>query len=208
MPPTVRREYAALAARYDARWAAYNARTLALLRPYVEGRDLGTVVDLGCGTANLLAALGDWGARFGRYVGMDLSPEMLARAAKKVARSPSPAALLAADAASLPLRDACADAAVSASTLHDWPEPAAALAEARRILRPGGRLLLLDWSRERWTMKALNLGLRIARNPFHRMHSPGEAEALIQHAGFRIARRERRAVGWMWGMMLFDAIRD
>jgi ubiquinone/menaquinone biosynthesis C-methylase UbiE len=201
----VRREYAALAERYDRRWAEYNRRSLELLRPHLADREVGMLLDLGCGTANLLPRLGEWGARVERYAGADLSPEMLLAAAPRVRAAPFPAALVAADAAALPLRDASVDTVVSASTLHDWPDPAAALAEARRVLRPGGRLLLLDWCRERVTMHALNLALRVARNPFHRMYSRDEAAALLAAAGFRVVAGDRRAITWMWELMVLEA---
>jgi SAM-dependent methyltransferase len=204
-PNGVRGEYARLAERYDRRWAEYNRRSLELLRPYLAGRDVGIVLDLGCGTANLLPRLGEWGARVERYAGADLSPEMLLGGAPRASAAPFPAALFAADAAALPLRDASFDTVVSASTLHDWADPAGALAEARRVLRPGGRLLLLDWRRGRATMRALNLALRIARNPFHRMYSRDEAAALLAAAGFRVSAAERRAITWMWELMVIDS---
>ena len=204
-PNGVRREYARLAERYDRRWADYNRRSLELLRPYFADRDAGKLLDLGCGTANLLPALSGWGTRVERYVGADLSPEMLLAAAPRIAASRFPAALVAADAVAIPLRDASVDTIVSASTLHDWADPAGALAEARRVLRPGGRLLVQDWSRRRATMRALNLALRIARNPFHRMYSRDEAGALLTAAGFRVVAAERRAITWLWELMVIDA---
>lgn len=204
----VRGEYRRLAAEYDRRWATYNARTLALLRPFLAAHDAGTLLDLACGTGNLLPLLAEWDTRVDRYLGADLSPEMLAGAAPRAGLAPFPAALLAADAAAIPLRDGSVDTLVSASALHDWPDPAAVLAEARRVLRPGGRLLLLDWSRGRITMQALNLALRIARNPFRRMYTRDEAAALLASAGFRIVAQDQRAITWLWEMMMFEAIVD
>jgi ubiquinone/menaquinone biosynthesis C-methylase UbiE len=204
----VRREYARLAEIYDARWATYTRRSLDLLHPHLTERDLGTVLDLGCGTAGLLPRLAEWDARVDRYLGADLSAEMLLAATARVSRATIPAALLAADTAALPLRDASVDTVVSASTLHDWAEPERALAEARRVLRPGGRLLLVDWARERATMRALNLALRITRNPLHRMYSAREGSVLLRSAGFRVVSVDRRSITWMWGMMVIEAVRD
>ncbi|HEU4557532.1 MAG TPA: class I SAM-dependent methyltransferase [Longimicrobium sp.] len=205
-PSGVRGEYARLAARYDERWVEYNLRSLDLLRPHLADRDAGTLLDQGCGTANLVPRLAEWGTRVQRYHGADLSAEMLRAAAPRVRAAPFPAALLAANAAALPLRTASIDTIVSASTLHDWDDPRGALAEARRVLRPGGRLLLLDWSRQRVTMRALNLALRITRNPFHRMYSRDEAEALLTAAGFRVVSAERRPITWMWELMVIEAV--
>lgn len=202
----VRGEYARLASTFDRRWAAYNDRSLEMLRPHLTGRAAGTVLDLACGTANLAPRLAEWGASVDRYLGADLSPEMLRAARPRIAHAPFPAALLGADGAALPLRGASIDTVVTASALHDWPDAATVLGEARRVLRPGGRLLLLDWCRERVTMRALDAALRIARNPFHRMYSVGEAARLVEHAGFRIVSAEPRAITWMWELMLIGAV--
>jgi SAM-dependent methyltransferase len=205
MSAGVRGEYAALAARYDRRWAAYNAQSLALLRPFVAASELGCVLDLACGTANLLPRLGDWGARVDFYVGVDLAPEMLLATRPKLAASPFPAAVVAADVAVLPFADGTFDTIITASALHDWPEPGPAFAEMRRVLRPGGRLLLLDWCRDAMAMVMLNAALRITRNPFRRMYSRDEAAALLGGAGFRIAREHRVAIRFPWRLMVFDA---
>ena len=73
---------------------------------------------------------------------MDRQPEMLARAAAKGLET------LPGDARNLPLPDESADAVMLVSMLHHVEDPAAALAEARRILRPGGRLALMAFTRE------------------------------------------------------------
>ena len=99
----VRREYSALARRYDRRWRAYTEQSLALLRPFVAGSHLRHVLDAGCGTASLLPRLVAWGAGVEHYVGVDLSPEMLVGARPKLAAAPFPAALVAEDVEALPL---------------------------------------------------------------------------------------------------------
>jgi ubiquinone/menaquinone biosynthesis C-methylase UbiE len=197
--------YDRLAGDYDRRWAAYNARSLALLRPCVAGAELGEVLDLACGTANLLPRLEEWGARVARYTGVDVSREMLRAAGARVEASSIPATLQAADAAKLPFGDASFDTVISASALHAFPEPERALGEVRRVLRPGGRLLLLDWSRGRVTMRALNLYLRLTGDSFRRMYSVEEAETMLAAAGFRVLRTERRAIDWLWELMVIEA---
>ena len=99
-----------------------------------------TVGDLGCGTGRLSAALAPF---VGRVVAVDSSRAMLAAARKRLADAPN-VELRAGDLESLPVKDGELDAAVLALVLHYAGDPAAALAEARRALKPGGRLLVID----------------------------------------------------------------
>jgi ubiquinone/menaquinone biosynthesis C-methylase UbiE len=99
-----------------------------------------TAIDVGCGTARAVAELAEHGAR---AIGVDLDPAMLA-----AARSRFPGIdVRAADAADLPLGDGQAHGYRADKVYHVLPDPDAALAEARRVLAPGGRIALLgqDW---------------------------------------------------------------
>ncbi|NJP32052.1 methyltransferase domain-containing protein [Micromonospora thermarum] len=99
-----------------------------------------TVVDVGCGTARAVAELAEHGAH---AIGVDLDPAMLA-----AARSRFPDMdVRVADATELPLGDGQAHGYRADKLYHVLPDPPAALAEARRILAPGGRIVLLgqDW---------------------------------------------------------------
>jgi demethylmenaquinone methyltransferase / 2-methoxy-6-polyprenyl-1,4-benzoquinol methylase len=93
------------------------------------------VVDVACGTGDLAALAAAAGAR---AVGVDFAPAMLARARGRGA------ALVRADAVALPLRPACADAVTCGFALRNVVEIRTVLAEAARVLRPGGRLVLLE----------------------------------------------------------------
>ncbi len=206
-PDPVRREYDDLAARYDRRWARYTRESLDLFRPLLAGREAGRVLDLGCGTGAMLPLLGAWGVGVGRYTGVDLSPEMLRAAAGKAAAVAYPADFAAASADALPFRDAAFDTVVSASSLHFWARPEAALAEARRVLRPGGRLLLVDWSRGPAAMRLLDLWLRARSRgrSHHRVYTAAEARALLGDAGFRVGSVERFRIGWPWTLWRAEA---
>jgi ubiquinone/menaquinone biosynthesis C-methylase UbiE len=99
-----------------------------------------TVVDVGCGTGRAAAELAHHGAH---AIGVDLDPAMLATARD---RHPN-LDLRAADATDLPLDDGQAHGYRADKLYHILPDPHAALAEARRVLSPGGRIVLLgqDW---------------------------------------------------------------
>lgn len=104
-------------------------------------RGLGEVaVDVGCGGGRAVGEL----AALGRHaIGVDLDPSMIEAA---VARWPA-GEFHVGDATALPLADASVTGYRADKVLHVLDDPAAALAEARRVLRPGGRAVLTgqDW---------------------------------------------------------------
>ncbi|MCC7416135.1 MAG: metalloregulator ArsR/SmtB family transcription factor [Acidobacteria bacterium] len=99
-----------------------------------------TVGDLGCGTGQVSAALAPFVAR---VIGVDASAAML-QAARRRLRGVANIELRRGDLEALPIDDARLDAASLMLVLHHLPEPERALAEVARVLRPGGRLLLVD----------------------------------------------------------------
>ncbi len=203
MTTSVPNEYAAGAAEYDRRWARYNDASLALLRPWVAGRALGRVLDVGCGTGNLLSLLAESGARVETCTGVDPAPAMLGVAREKLRTSPIRGGVLAATAEALPFADGAFGTAVSASSLHDWADPDAGLVEIRRVLRPGGELLLLDWHRDPLPMRLLNAWMRITRAGYRRMYARGEMADALARAGFRVTAEARGAAVGPWRVIAF-----
>ncbi len=130
---------------YDRQAESYDSTRGAspsVLEPLCEALERApgrALVDIGGGTGNYAQALRERGWD---PVVIDLNVAMLARAKAKGLRT------LRADAAALPLADGSADAAVMVAMLHHVPDWRAALREARRILRRGGRLALMGWTRE------------------------------------------------------------
>jgi SAM-dependent methyltransferase len=116
-------------------WHVPEAEVGAL--PDVAGMD---VVELGCGTAYFSAWLARRGAR---PTGIDISENQLATARAMQARHGLEFPLLHASAEDVPLPDACADLVLSEYGASLWCEPGAWIAEAARLLRPGGHLVFL-----------------------------------------------------------------
>jgi ubiquinone/menaquinone biosynthesis C-methylase UbiE len=200
---SIRAEYDRAAAGYDRRWARYNHRTLDMLPLFMVEREFGRVLDVGCGTGNLLPLLADPGYRMQEYVGVDLSPEMLRIARTKPC--PVPASWITADAARLPLRESSVDIVVSASALHYWDDVDAALAEIRRVLRPDGHLLLLDWVCDPLPMRLLNWWMRYRGVQYHRMYSETELRAALARAGFHVRIVVQGSAGGLWRLIAFEA---
>lgn len=99
-----------------------------------------TVGDLGCGTGQASAALAPFVAR---VIAVDGSATMLQAARKRLSRFDN-IELRRGDLEALPIDDARLDAATLMLVLHHVPEPWRALAEVSRVLKPGGRLLVVD----------------------------------------------------------------
>ncbi len=143
----VREMFDAIAGRYD---LANHLLSLGLhlrwKRAAVRAARLGpgqVFLDACCGTADLAAAALAAGAR---VVAVDVAPRMLDAAARRLRGRPR-AVLAQADVRRLPVRDGAADAVAVAFGLRNVADPPVALAEFWRVLRPGGRLVVLEFGR-------------------------------------------------------------
>lgn len=125
------------------------------------------VVDVACGTGDLAMQfhrhLVELGASRPQVIGVDFTFEMLPLARHKSCFRSHPAEMggkplyLNGDAQALPLPDACCDVVSIAFGIRNVQEPRVALAEFFRILRPGGRVIILEFSEpENRLLRALN----------------------------------------------------
>jgi ubiquinone/menaquinone biosynthesis C-methylase UbiE len=206
-------EYARAAPTYDSRWSAYTKATvgaaLAALPPLPPDS---RVLDLACGTGALLHGLADAmppRAPLRSYVGLDNSAAMLDAAQRAAAAAPPPFAVRwvagAADEA-LPLADASVDAVLCANSFHFFGAPATCLSEAARVLKPGGVLLLADWSADFLSCRLLEWWLRRRGAPTARVLRAGELRALLAAApALRVESLTTRRLRTWWGFMVLVA---
>lgn len=156
------------------------------------------VLEIGCGTGSLTALLAD-AAPAASITALDTDTDVLARARGK-ATAPQ-IHWQEGNATQLPMADASFDRVVASLVLHHLTtsEKLAALAEARRVLRDGGRLHVADWGAPRDPlMKAAFLALRTL-DGFERTraHARGELPALIAQTGFcNVWLHDRLRTGW------------
>jgi ubiquinone/menaquinone biosynthesis C-methylase UbiE len=164
----------------------------AMLDPFrrrVADAAQGRVLDVGIGSGRNLPF---YGPPVGEVFGLDPSLPLLARAQHQARGERRPVRLLAGSAEAIPLPERSVDTVVMTFVACSIPEVGAALAEMRRVLRPGGRLLFVEHGRAPDTRTALwqdritplwrriQCGCRLNR----------KIDDLITHAGFRLDRLE------------------
>ena len=133
-----------------------------------------TVGDLGCGTGRLSEALAPW---VDRVIAVDGSNAMLTAARQRLERFDN-VKLRQGELERLPVDDEQLDAATLFLALHHLPEPLQVLAEARRVLKSGGRLLVVDMlphDREEYRQDMGHVWLGFSEDQLHR---------LLEKAGF------------------------
>jgi ArsR family transcriptional regulator len=166
---SIRTERSEAASRYFASHAEVwdSIRSLHVAESEVEqaiaralgDRPLGRLVDIGTGTGRMIELFGR-DAR--QAIGIDRSSEMLRLARAKLEASGIPSSLRQGDMNALPLDDGSADTVIIHQVLHYAHSPAAAIAEAGRVLAQGGRLLVVDFAaHEREELRASDAHIRL-----------------------------------------------
>ena len=150
---TIRAERAEAANRYFAGHAEVwdQIRSLHVAESEVERaidfalgkRSLGRLVDIGTGTGRMIEL---FGPRPSHAIGVDRSSDMLRLARVKLEAAGIASSLRQGDMYALPLGDQSAETIVIHQVLHYAHSPAAAIAEAARVLAPGGTLLVVDFA--------------------------------------------------------------
>ena len=138
------------------------------------------VLDCGVGTGTFSLALTQVWRRPIALTAVDISPAMLAVATTRFQRAGIPAQMSQADIGTLRFADASFDLVIAAHVLEHLPDPVAALAEMRRVLRPGGWVITC-MTRQSWLGAYIQTKWRT-----HRL-TPERATAWLQAAGLDAA---------------------
>ncbi len=159
------------------------AQERAQVVPAAEGR----VLEIGIGAGHNLDHYRP--GRVERIWGLDPSPTLLAWARRRLPQLAMPVELLEGSAEAIPLDDASVDTVVTTFTLCSVPDVRRALAEMRRVLRPGGRVLFLEHGAapDPWVRRLqdrLNPAWRVVAGGCH-LNRP--MDRLFREAGFQLA---------------------
>jgi ubiquinone/menaquinone biosynthesis C-methylase UbiE len=188
----VRRAWEKSAPNYDKQIAFFERVQFPGGRQWLGARAHGRVLEVAVGTGLNLPHY----PTTATLTGVDLAPAMLAIARTRAAELGREIELCNADAQRLPFEDATFDTVVCALSLCTIPDPVAAIGEMKRVLVPGGRLLLLDhigssWPpiyAAQWLLERVTI--RAAGEHFTRRQLP-----LVEAAGFEIVEAERLKAG-------------
>ena len=201
----VRREYGALASKYDRKWAGYVEATI---RETLRRMPLGPgdrILDVACGTGALLRAVAA-SAKASDFrvtlAGVDATPEMLEVANARIGSS---AELKHASAESLPFEDEAFDTVVTTNALHFFRQPENALREMWRVTKPGGRVVVTDWCGDFVSCRICDGVLRVISPAHHRVYDTRGCRELLKDAGFQSINIERYKITWLWGLMTATA---
>lgn len=187
-----RSQYAGEAATYD-READRSERWLLGTdhRPWACSRSVGRTLEVAIGTGLNLAHY----PQGVRVTGVDLTPEMLAIARRRSADLGMSVPLTEGDAQALPFADTTFDTVVCTYAMCSVPDERATVDEMLRVLKPGGRLILVDHIRSSvpplyWLQRLMELAP--SRNPDELTRRPREH---VEAAGFTIEESDRLRAG-------------
>jgi len=150
------------------------------------------LLDIGCGTGTFAAMLAATSLPV-RVVGVDYAQSMALTAHRKALAAGANDRLwfTCADSEHLPFADESFDAVTCSNSFHHYPRPRACVREMRRVLRPGGRLLLIDGYRDN-VVGWVTFDVIIGRVERHVHHAPwSQMRAYFESAGFRDIRQRK-----------------
>jgi ubiquinone/menaquinone biosynthesis C-methylase UbiE len=197
------KEYSAAAKDYDEQWSFYVDGTTRATMSRLEIAPTASVLDVGCGTGELLVRLA---AKYpnARLSGLDPVPEMLAVARTKLSENVD---LRAGWANELPWPDGAFDVVVSCNMFHYITHPVAAVQEIERVLRPGGHFVITDWCDDYLACRLCTAYLRLVSKAHYKTYRQAECVALLREAGHADAKVERYKINWLWGLMTAIAVK-
>jgi ubiquinone/menaquinone biosynthesis C-methylase UbiE len=181
-------DYDRWARGYDRRWRRYADVTLGRLLDQLDLRQYRDALDVGCGTGALLLRLLERRPDL-HATGIDPSAGMLAVARAKLAGRGVD--LRQGNAYSLPLPAHSVDLVMMANMLHYVARPSLACAEARRVLRPGGALAVVDYVPRGGLGSVADGLIRLYDHGHVRAHGLPDLRAILTHAGFDVTHAER-----------------
>lgn len=201
----VQQQYDQLAKIYDHRWRSYITKTLLFLQGWAKIQPSETVLDIACGTGEFERLL------LGKHpqqaiLGVDISSEMLSVAREKL-KDYAALTLCQGSVTAIPAADESFDVVVCANAFHYFEPPLAALAEMRRVLKPNGRVVILDWCKDFLVCRLYDVILS-RLDPAHKhCYTQTQFHSFLTSSQFNIQAAKRLRLNLVWGLMVATAVK-
>lgn len=199
------REYQRLASVYDWIYRGYINKTMDVALKLLCPNGSERILDVACGTGELERRVMEVHPAQA-IVGVDLTEAMLARARVKLAAWPH-VVFYQADSVSLPFPNAAFDCVITCSAFHYMRQPERVIDEFARVLTPGGRLILLDWTRDAWQGRLYNWIRRKTVPAHYQVYHSDEIVAMCNRAGLQMSNIQKFSVMGFWQMMAAEAVK-
>lgn len=197
------KRYAFYAPRYDRMFRRYSQATLRKALEVIPADGASNLIDVACGTGLLAEMLLQQRPALS-VLGVDISPAMLERAQQRLPASGQVRWALG-HAEQLPASSGEFDVLTCTNAFHLVQDAAAALEEFRRVLKPGGTMVLVDWCLDFQIMKLRNVALRLGDRQKRHIRTLQEMVTLIEEAGFELASAQPFLARPLWGLMCIVA---
>lgn len=199
----VRAQYEKIANIYDMRWRNYIVNTLTFLYNWEPIDPQAKILDVACGTGEFERFLLDKNPTQ-KITGIDISEQMLGVAKEKY-WDYSNVEFHKASVHSLPFDNNAFDVVVSANAFHYFDHPQVALTEIKRVLKPNGKVVILDWSKDYLICRICDWVLKIFDSAHQQCYTQAELHQLLVSANFDIRRATKVRFDVIWGLMAVKA---
>lgn len=198
----VSQEYNRLASIYDHRWQNYISKSLSFLVNFADIPTEASILDLACGTGELTKLLLEENPQQ-QITGVDISESMLEIARKKL-DAYSDISLHHTSVTSLPFDNDSFDLVICANAFHYFVSPQLALAEIKRVLKPEGEVIILDWCRDYWVLKICDRIFKLIDPAYQGCYTQAELNRLLKNTGFNVVKDSKVRFGFIWELMVVE----
>lgn len=157
------------------------------------------ILDIGCGTGQLEKSLLEKWPNL-HILGIDLSEDMLSLAEKRIGSKPN-VSFKQGDFLETSLEENSFDVAFSLSNLHYFSNPLSVFEKVKRVLKPGGLFIIVDWNRDSFQGKIYNWYMGKADPSFAKIYLISETSHFLEEAGFKPLHHHFFNAGIRWRMM-------
>ena len=201
----VKEQYDHVAPVYDKRWKSYVGSSLLFLKSWMHVTGDEKILDVACGTGALEELIARQNPSQ-KMTGIDVSGNMLNIAKGKLGRY-SNVALFEARANELPFSDSMFDVVVCANSFHYLDDPLSCVLQMKRVLKTGGRLIILDWCRDYLICQLCDLFLKFFDSAYKHCYRQRELNRFLRDAKLRVFAEHKFRLSFIWGMMIAEAIK-